>query len=155
MSRSRCTMLTNHPTFRFDSSLQKRMKQWKKLPMSTTLWTNSKNCPKIWEALCKSRTVMYNKFCYLCFLSCNLKICPQNHFSFSIRVEQYELEYWFSKKFNLKTSQKTGTYPFCSRRKVPKHFTINYRITNFTKLAEFGRRLNLIGLCIMSEEKFT
>ena len=48
---------------------------------------------------------MYNKLCYLCFLSCNLTIYPHNHFSFSIGVDQYELEYWFFKKFNLKTSQ--------------------------------------------------
>ena len=48
---------------------------------------------------------MYNKLCYLFFLSCNLTIYPQNPFSFSIGVEQYELEYWFFKKFNLKTSQ--------------------------------------------------
>ena len=39
------------------------------------------------------------------FLSCNLTIYPQNHFSISIGVEQYELEYWFFKKFTLKTSQ--------------------------------------------------
>ena len=32
---------------------------------------------------------MYNSLCYLCFLSCNLTIYPQNHFSFSIGVEQY------------------------------------------------------------------
>ena len=40
----------------------------------------------------KEIPVMYNNLCYLCFLSCNLFIYPQNHFSFSIRVEQYELE---------------------------------------------------------------
>ena len=39
------------------------------------------------------------------FLSCNLSICPQNLFLFGIDVEQYELEYWFFKKFNLKNSQ--------------------------------------------------
>ena len=39
------------------------------------------------------------------FSSRNLTIYPQNHFSFSIGVEQFELEYWFFKKFNLKTSQ--------------------------------------------------
>ena len=48
---------------------------------------------------------MYNNLCCFCFLSCNLTIYPQNHFSFSIGVEQYELEYWFFKKFTLKTSQ--------------------------------------------------
>ena len=57
------------------------------------------------ETLCLLRTVMYNNLCCLCFLSCNLTIYPQNHFSFSIGVEQYELEYWFFKKFTLKTSQ--------------------------------------------------
>ena len=36
---------------------------------------------------------MYNKLCFLCFLSCILSIYPQNHFLFSIGVEQYELEY--------------------------------------------------------------
>ena len=48
---------------------------------------------------------MYNKLWYLCFLSGNLKIYPRNHFSLSIGVEQYELEYWCFKKFNRKTSQ--------------------------------------------------
>ena len=69
---------------------------------------------------------MYNKFCYLCFLSCKLIICPKSHFSFSICVEQCELEHWFSKKFYLKTSQKTGTFSFSSRKNVPKNFTFNY-----------------------------
>ena len=45
---------------------------------------------------------MYINLCF--FMSRNLKIYPQNHFSFSICVEHYELEYWFFKKFNLKTS---------------------------------------------------
>ena len=64
-----------------------------------------KKLSQVLETLCLSRTVMYNKLCYLCFLSCNVTIYPQNHFSFSNGVEQYELEYWFFKKFNLKTSQ--------------------------------------------------
>ena len=51
VSRSRSTVWTSHPTFRIDSSLQKRMKQWNKLPMSTILWTNSKNCPEFWKTL--------------------------------------------------------------------------------------------------------
>ena len=45
------------------------------------------------------------KFALFMFLSCNITIYPQNHFSFSIDVEQYELEYWFFNKFTLKTSQ--------------------------------------------------
>ena len=44
---------------------------------------------------------MYNKMCSLCFLSCNLNIYPENHLLFRIRVEQYELEFWFFKNFNL------------------------------------------------------
>ena len=48
---------------------------------------------------------MYNNLCYFCFLSCNLTIYPQNHFSFSIGVEQYELEYWFFKKFTQNLSK--------------------------------------------------
>ena len=48
---------------------------------------------------------MYKKMCHLCFLASNLTIYPQNHLSFSIGVEQYELENWFFKKFNLTTSQ--------------------------------------------------
>ena len=48
---------------------------------------------------------MYNKLCYLCFLSGNLIIYPQIYVSFNVRVEQYELENWFFNKFNLKTSQ--------------------------------------------------
>ena len=49
---------------------------------------------------------MYNKLCYLFFLSCNLTINPQNHFSFSIDVEQHELlECWFFETFNPRTSQ--------------------------------------------------
>ena len=31
----------------------------------------------------------------------------QNRFPFSIHIEQYELEYWFFKKFNLKTFKKS------------------------------------------------
>ena len=50
--RSRKTRLTNLPTFRFDSSLQRRMKHWNKLPTSTILWTNSKICPKFWNTSC-------------------------------------------------------------------------------------------------------
>ena len=48
---------------------------------------------------------MYNNLCSSCFFCCNLNIFPQNHFSFSIGVEQHELEYWFVKKFNVKSSQ--------------------------------------------------
>ena len=67
------------------------------------------------------------------FLSCNLTIYPQNHFSFSIGVEQYGLEYWFFKKFTLKTSQEIGTFSYCSRRKVPKNFTNIYRSTKINQ----------------------
>ena len=89
---------------------------------------------------------MYNNLCYLCFLSCNLTIYLQNHFSFSIGVEQYKLEYKFFEKFTLKTSHSIGTFSYCSRRKIPKKFTNNYRITKFTKLAEFGRKITNISL---------
>ena len=40
------TEWTNHPSFRFDSSLQRRTKSWSKLPTSTILWTNSRNLHK-------------------------------------------------------------------------------------------------------------
>ena len=93
---------------------------------------------------------MYKKLFYLCFLSCNLTIYPQNRFSFGIGVEQYELEYWFFKKFNLKTSQEVETFSYCSRKKVPKNFTNNYRIPKFTNIAKFGRRLANISFCVDS-----
>ena len=65
VSESRSTAWTSHPTFRFDSSLQKRMKQWNKSPMSTILWTNSKNCPKFWETLCLLIIVISVMLCYV------------------------------------------------------------------------------------------
>ena len=105
VSRSRSTILTNLPKFRFDCSLQKRMKQWIKLTMSTILWTISKRSPKFWETSSLLRTVMNNKMCYLWFLSCNLKIYHLNNFSFSIRVKQHEMENLFFLKFNPKTLQ--------------------------------------------------
>ena len=76
VSRPRSKTLTNLPTFRFDCSRQKRMKQWNQLPMSTILWTNSKNGPKFWETLYSLRTVMYNNLFCSCFLSCKLNIDP-------------------------------------------------------------------------------
>ena len=103
-------------------------------------WTNSKNFPKFWETSCLLRTVMYIKLCYFCFLSCNLTIYPQNHFSLGIGVKQYELEFWFFRKFNFKTSPKIGIFSYCSRKKVPKNFTNNYKISKLTKLAEIGCR---------------
>ena len=51
---------------------------------------------------------MYNKLCYLCFLSRNITNYPQNYFSFCVGVEQYELEYGFSRKLNLKLHNKLG-----------------------------------------------
>ena len=53
---------------------------------------------------------MYNNLCCSCFLSCNLTIYPQNHFSVSIGVEQYELEYWFFEKFTLNLHNKLGLF---------------------------------------------
>ena len=62
VSQLRSKMLTSLPTSRLDSSLQKRLKQWNNLPMSTVFWTFfSKNCPKFSETLWLLRTVMYNK----------------------------------------------------------------------------------------------
>ena len=54
------------------------------------------------------------------FLSCNLTIYPQNHFSFSIGVEQYELEYWFSRNLLLKLHNKLGLFHIVLEEKSQK-----------------------------------
>ena len=63
---------------------------------------------------------MYNKLCYLCFLSCNLTNYPQNRFSFSIGVEQYELEYGFSRNLILKFHNKLGFFHIVLEEKSQK-----------------------------------
>ena len=63
---------------------------------------------------------MYNNLCYLCFLSCNLTIYPQNQFSFSIDVEQYELEYWFLRNLLLKLHNKLGLFHSLLEKKSQK-----------------------------------
>ena len=71
VSQSRSTVWTSQPTFRFDSSLTKRMKQWNNLPMSTILWLNSKNCPKFWETklyLLIIVNVSNALWCFVCFV---------------------------------------------------------------------------------------
>ena len=70
-SRSRSTLLTNLPTLRFDSSLQKRMKQLSKLPVNYTLNVFQKMSNFLWDWLYVCWEVMYNKLCYLSFLPCN------------------------------------------------------------------------------------
>ena len=59
--RTRSTMLTSLPTFRFDSSTKRERNDELQLPITTTHGTNSKNFPKHWEILCLFRTVMYNE----------------------------------------------------------------------------------------------
>ena len=93
----RITMLTNLPTFKFDCSPQKRLKQRNKSPISSILWTTSKNCPKFWETLCLLRFVMHIKLCYF-FKFCNLIIHPQNLFSVCFGVEQFDFFILFLKK---------------------------------------------------------
>ena len=84
---------------------------------------------------------MYNKLCYLCFLCCNVNVHPQNHFSFSIRVEQLSWNIGFSVTLAENFKKKIGIFPYCSTRKTTKNFANCYRITKLTKLAEFGRTL--------------
>ena len=47
--------------------MQKRRKQWNKLPMSTIPWTNSKNFSEVKKIFCLLRALMYIKLCYLRF----------------------------------------------------------------------------------------
>ena len=82
---------------------------------------NSKNCPKIWVTLCLLRFVLHKNFC---FLSCNLKFYFQNLLSFSFRIEKYESEYWFFKKFTLETSQTKWNFLILFRKKRPKKISL-------------------------------
>ena len=41
--------------------------QWNKLPMSTILWTKSKNCPKFWETLCLLISLSLSNALWWCF----------------------------------------------------------------------------------------
>ena len=70
VSQSRSSRLTNLLTFSFESSLQKWMKQWNLLPMSTLFWTNSKNRPKFCETSCLLIIVNLNYalWCFVCLL---------------------------------------------------------------------------------------
>ena len=63
---------------------------------------------------------MYNKLCYLCFFSCNLTIYPQNCFSFSIGVEQYERIIGFSRNLILRFHNKLGLFHIVLEEKSQK-----------------------------------
>ena len=67
VSQSRSTFWTSHPTFRFDSFMYKRMKQWNKFKIH---YTNSKNCPKFLETLCLLIIASLNNalWCFVCLL---------------------------------------------------------------------------------------
>ena len=77
-------MLTNLPTFRFDSSLQKRKKQGKSCLFQQYFERIQTIVPNFGR-FCLLRTVIYNKLCYLCFLSCILNVYSQNLLSYSMR----------------------------------------------------------------------
>ena len=64
---------------------------------------------------------MYNKLSYLCFLSCNSTNYPQNCFSFTIAVEQYELENNdFPRNLMLKLCNKMGLFHIVLEEKSQK-----------------------------------
>ena len=105
-----------------------------------------KELSQIWETLCLLTTVMYNKLCYLCFLSCNLTIYPQNHFSFSIGVEQYELEYWL---FHIVLEEKPQkiSLTIIESQNLPnlQNLDVDSQISHFEWILHNGRRKIHIG----------
>ena len=94
-------------------------------------------------------------------MSCNLTIYSQNYFSFSVGVEQYELEYWFFKKFYLKNSQKNGglfhivleeksqkiTLTIIESQKLPnlQNLDVDSQISHFEWILHNDRRKIIIG----------
>ena len=122
MSQSRSTVWTSHPTFRFDSSLQRRTKPWSKLPMSTKLWTNSKSSPKSCETLC----FFWELQCFIVLLSdsvIDMKIFIFfNHSLKFLWAQQYELESWFF--WLILFSKKLGFF-ISSYKKRPKNFSLS------------------------------
>ena len=106
VSQSRITEWTNHPSFRFDSSLQRITKSWSKLPTSTILWTNSRNFHKSWENLCLLGTLMFNNFVeWLYYYHVIQLIIFLNQFLNFFWAEQYEVEHWFFQKSYFEASK--------------------------------------------------
>ena len=106
------------------------------------------------------RTVMYNKLCYLCFLYCNVNVHPQNHFSFSIRVEQLSWNIGFSVTLAENLKKKLGLFLIVQQEKPQKisltviesqnlpnlqNLDVDSQIPHFEWTLHNGRRKNYIG----------
>ena len=89
------------------------------------------------------------------FFVCNLVIYLQTHFSVSVRVDQYQLEYWFFKILNLKFHNKLVFFhifldeksqrfslTIIESQKLPnlQNFDVDSQITKFEWTLHNGRR---------------
>ena len=80
------------------------------------------------------RTLIYNKFCYLCFFCLVIRmIIFKNHFSFSVWFEKYDLKYWFLRQFVFKTGF-LDFLKYCSSIKVSKILLTDIASQNIPKL---------------------